>query len=136
MDKGTALSALIASFIRSVNKYVDFNQRVFDVGSGRHLFPSEMHALNAIPPHGGLNVSELGKKLGITKSAASQVAIKLHKKGMVVKSFPAESNKNVMITLTKTGREIVRQFRGSQDKIFSLFMDFGRKLNTEKIAFL
>jgi DNA-binding MarR family transcriptional regulator len=136
MNKNHALSNLITSFIRNVNKYNEFNQKPYNPGGGHLIHPSEMHTLNSIATYDGLNISELGKKLGITKSAASQVVIKLENKGMLEKHFSPESNKSIFVTLTKTGEAIVRHFRSSQDEIFSLFTDALKKTDEDKILFI
>jgi DNA-binding MarR family transcriptional regulator len=136
MNKKQALSNLIASFTRNVNKYNEFNKKPYNPGGDHLIHPSEMHTLNSIATYNGLNISELGKKLGITKSAASQIVIKLEKKGMLEKHFSPESNKSIFVTLTKSGEAAVRHFRNSQDEIFSLFTDALKKTDEEKILFI
>jgi DNA-binding MarR family transcriptional regulator len=136
MDKKSALQNLVASFNRNINKYNEFNQKAYDFGSGYCLYPSEIHILNAIAKDEGLNISELGKKIGITKSAVSQVAIKLEKKGMIKKYYSPENNKSILISLTKIGMEVVENFHRSQEEIFFMFIDAFKKTDKEKIIFI
>ena len=125
----------MASFTRNVNKYNDFNSKTYDFGSGFKLYPSEIHTMVAIAKYQGMNISELGKRIGITKSAASQVIKKLEKKGMIHKGFGPENQKSILITLTDDGREVVSHFESSQDEVFQLLMDSFLQLDDEKIEF-
>ncbi len=136
MDKKSALQNLIASFIRNNNKYNEFNKKAYDFGSGYSLYPSEIHTLNAIAGDEGLNISELGKKIGITKSAASQVAVRLEKKGMIKKYYSPDNNKSILISLTGIGMKVVENYRRSQKEFFFMFIDSFKKTDEKKIIFI
>jgi DNA-binding MarR family transcriptional regulator len=64
----------------------------------------EAHIVQAIGEAGGLNVTGLAARFGITKSAASQMVAKLVKKGFVEKRQAPHSNKEFLLSLTERGR--------------------------------
>ena len=63
----------------------------------------ELHAIEAIGENTRINITDLGMYFGVTKSAASQMATKLARKGLVEKESSAHSNKELQLTLTRLG---------------------------------
>lgn len=70
---------------------------------GREATHNEIHFLQAVGDNESINVTELGKLFGITKSAASQKVTKLVKKGLVKKDWSLHSGKELQLSLTETG---------------------------------
>lgn len=75
-----------------------------DFGTGVPLHRAETHALRAIGNKAQLNVTGLAAALGVTKGAASQLASRLARKGLLVKRPSAESGREVILELTPLGR--------------------------------
>ena len=72
---------------------------------GLRLTPGEMHAIEAIGDREGLNVTALGERFGVTKSAASQMAARLARAGLVRKEPDPDSGREVRLVLTTQGRK-------------------------------
>ena len=70
-------------WIRILNK-MDVDEKVpKDFGSGDLLHCSEIHTIMAIGKNPGINVTNLSRLLGISRSAISQMMNRLKKKGLV-----------------------------------------------------
>jgi DNA-binding MarR family transcriptional regulator len=108
-ERQKVLTGLIEAFVRVSNKYHMISDRPLDYGTGDLLFPSEIHFLNAVQKRPEDHLTDLGDYLGITKSAASQVGIKLEKKGFCRRSHK-ENKKNLHIVLTDKGAAAVDSF--------------------------
>lgn len=70
------------------------------------LFSAEVHMLRDIDRAGVTTVSEIAEKNNCSKSAASQLINRLHKKGLVQKSVSDQNRKKVLISLTDEGKKI------------------------------
>lgn len=126
------LTKLIEAFVRISNKFNMINNKTLDYGSGDLLFPSEIHFLISIQKQKGKNITELGEYLGITKSAASQTAIKLEKKGFCQKT-KKENKKNIYLELTQKGLSAIENFNEYRNQIFSDLIDVVEKSASEKL---
>lgn len=74
-----------------------------DFGTGDLLHPSEIHTLQAVGDHEGINITGVAESLGITKSGVSQMVNKLEKKGLIEKWKKPENDKEVLLRMTEKG---------------------------------
>ena len=72
-------------------------------GTGVLMHAKEIHTVQAIGRHSGINVTKLAEKAGVTKGAVSQTINKLVKKGLVRKTHLPGNDKEVVLELTDTG---------------------------------
>jgi DNA-binding MarR family transcriptional regulator len=91
--------------MRIINKHVQTESIPISVGDNVRLSPGEIRFIQTIGENEGANVMTLGKRMGITKSAVSQMVGKLGKKGFVVKRPAADNNKETLVFLTPTGNQ-------------------------------
>ncbi len=68
----------------------------------------ELHVIQAVGEQKGINISDLGRHFGVTKSAASQMVTKLVEKGFIEKESAPHSNKELQLTLTRRGWQAFR----------------------------
>jgi DNA-binding MarR family transcriptional regulator len=90
---------------RLLNKHAQLEALPVSLRDGTNLTHRELHVLDAIGEHAQNSVSDVGDRLGVTKSAASQMISKLTKKGLVEKHYASNSNKEYRLRLTGTGKE-------------------------------
>ncbi|MGD0855389.1 MAG: helix-turn-helix domain-containing protein, partial [Dehalococcoidia bacterium] len=64
---------VIDKFVRMMSKYGEMERKPRDYGTGDLLFPSEIHTMDVIGDNPGINITELSEKLGVSKSASSQI---------------------------------------------------------------
>ncbi len=118
-DSVKAIRQIRAQIDRFVNLYNKLENIPFDVGEGDLLYPSEMHALEALGSGTGKTVTELCEAFGVTKGAVSQTIGKLASKGYVkkerIKGYPRE----VILSLTLKGKDVFEKherFHAKMDK--------------------
>lgn len=92
------------AFLRIVNKFRRLEKMPGDYGSGDSLFPTEIHTLELIGRNPGVAVTELARRQGVTKGAASQVVKKLDEKGLVQKCKSLDNEKSILLILTEKGK--------------------------------
>lgn len=91
------------TWIRVLNKMDAHEKSPKDFGSGDMLHCSEIHTLMAIGKNPDVNLTNLSRLLGISKSAISQMVSKLAKKDLVEKHHDPENDKEVLLHLTPRG---------------------------------
>jgi len=99
-------------------------------GTGILMHTKEIHTVQAIGRHPGINVTRLAEYTGVTKGAVSQTLNKLVRKGLVRKTHPPGNVKEVVLELTNLGQigfqnhekfhmdtlDIAREYYGDQLK--------------------
>ncbi len=94
---------MIDHFVLVMNKFAALEKSSRDFGTGDKLFPSEIHVLEAIGKHPGINMSDLASALGISKPAVTQIIAKVTKKDLVERYNGEGNRKEVLLRLTKNG---------------------------------
>ena len=75
----------------------------FNFGTGVLMHTKEIHTVQAIGRHPGINVTKLAEYAGVTKGAVSQTINKLVRKGLVQKTHASGNEKEVILELTDLG---------------------------------
>ena len=83
MNEERSHTSIIEKFGRIINKFNYIEKIPRDFGTGKLLYPSEIHLIETIGKTPGINVTELAKRHGISKAAISQKLKKLEKKDLV-----------------------------------------------------
>jgi DNA-binding MarR family transcriptional regulator len=130
------MAEFIDKFVRIVNKYKIFNKRAFDYGVGDPLYTSEIHTLASIQNHDPINITELAAVLGVTKSAISQVAAKLEKKGLLEKYKGNDNEKNILLRLTPKGDQAVAGYIAFRTELFADLTEELETMDQDRIDFL
>ncbi|MDX8360127.1 MarR family transcriptional regulator [Cytobacillus sp. IB215316] len=73
-------------------------------GGEINLTPSEIHAIDAIGIEGEILMSELARRLDVTKGAVTQVISRLESKKLVFRSPHYKDSRAVLISLTERGK--------------------------------
>ncbi len=98
-----SFSGISEQFERIVNKYNSLEESPLDYGCGEELYPSEIHAVEAIGKHPEVHMAELARILGVTRGAVQQTVGRLVKKGLVEKFMDEGDRKKVYLELTAKG---------------------------------
>ena len=72
-------------------------------GTGVLMHTREIHTVQTIGRHSGVNITGLAEYTGVTKGAVSQTVNKLVRKGLVKKTHPPGNEKEVVLELTTLG---------------------------------
>lgn len=106
MDRDKASRELIESFIRMVNRFNSMEKHPISYGTKHKFYHSERHMMDTFGDNPDMNITELAEHMGVTKGAISQIVSKLEKKGAVHRYKADGNDKDVLVGLTKTGKEI------------------------------
>jgi DNA-binding MarR family transcriptional regulator len=108
MRKKSEHQQIIDSFIRVINKFSRLEKIARDFGTGDVLYPSEIHMIDMIGKNPGINLTELAKRLGITKGAVPKMILKLDKKNLIKKFDSEKSRREVLFELSEKGKAAFR----------------------------
>ena len=86
--------------------------------SGVKLNSAAMSLLNVVDLNPGLSVTDLSKRMRLTKSAISQMLKKLCALGLVIKRKDDGNDKNIYPELTELGKKTAAEYRQKHDKFY------------------
>ena len=89
---------------RIIHKYMQFEKRTRCYGTETPLTQAEIHTIAIVGDTPGMNVTELAKLRGVTKGAASQMIYRLVDKGLIEKRVSPNSDTEVSLSLTESGK--------------------------------
>ncbi len=121
---------VIQKFFRVVNLLNTLENTPKDFGTGSLLRYPEVHLIEAVGEGGGLNITQLAKKLGVTKGAISQMAQKIIEKNLIRKVKEADNDKEIILELTPLGMKV---FNAHQSFNQEIYQEFGKTLSSEDI---
>ncbi|MGV8907165.1 MAG: MarR family transcriptional regulator [Acetobacterium sp.] len=94
--------------------------RTYPSSDGAHaLFPSELKALDMIGGFSPINLTQLAKKLSISKSAVSKCSTKLLEKGLITKEKSQTNTREVVFMLSDSGQSIYNQLEEAHSDLFN-----------------
>ncbi len=108
MDRDKKYTEVIEVFFRMLNCFNEFEKQPLKFNEEQLLYPSQVHALCIINNNPNSNITELAKKLGVTKGAASQVISKLEKKEIIERAN-SHNQKEVFLHLTSRGNTVLTE---------------------------
>lgn len=91
-----------------IEAHVRIDDAALPLAGGGELSPREVRCLRAVGRAEGANVKAVGARLGVTRSAASQMVAKLAARGLAAKGRAEGNDKEVLVSLTAPGREALR----------------------------
>jgi DNA-binding MarR family transcriptional regulator len=123
-------------FDRIVNKYNSLQERPLDYGCGEDLYPSEIHAIEAIGKHPEAHMAEIARILGVTRGAIQQTVDRLVKKGLVEKFMNDDDRRRIYLELTAKGKAA---FDAHDEYHAEMYTHMGKRfegLRRKEVAFL
>lgn len=112
------LQVLIEQFMRITSTINELHSSQISFNCGVPLTLGEIHLIECIGKHEGMNVTEIAKILGNTRGAVSQMAKKLENKGLIDKKMKEDNNKEILLTLSKVGNEIFIEHEKFHDSLY------------------
>jgi DNA-binding MarR family transcriptional regulator len=122
--KGPFPTEIPEQFERILNKYNALQERPLDYGCGEDLYPSEIHAVEAVGKHPEAHLAEIARILGVTRGAIQQTVDRLVKKGLVEKFMDESDRKRVYLELTAKG---IAAFDGHEEYHAELSSRMGKR---------
>ncbi|MFA9375809.1 MAG: MarR family winged helix-turn-helix transcriptional regulator [Lachnotalea sp.] len=118
---------------RIIHKYNQVEKKKRSYGADILLTRAEIHTIEAVGNQQGINVTTLAGKLGITKGAASQMIYKLVDKNLVQKTVSPDSDTEVCLYLTNSGKIAFDEHRKYHATHDAKFFDAVQNLPEEMI---
>lgn len=116
---------LCALFVQTVHRFNQLEREVHTCGAGQSPSLAETHTIAAVGQYEHLNITQLAKLQGVSRSAASQMVSKLVKKELLCKKPSPQTENEVVLTLTEQGRAVWeahrRQHARLQDRLEQVF---------------
>jgi len=104
MTKHTSYYDIISyALLRIVYKLAELDKKVRNYGTDIPLHVSEIHMIQEIKNSNGSHISEIARKLDVTRGAVSQIIMKLERKGFVRKEVDSENKLKLVPVLTEKG---------------------------------
>ncbi len=103
IDEQKTLTEIHGRFERIINLFHRIEKQPKDFGTGELLYIGEVHTIVAVGRYPEINITELARKIGVTKGAVSQAIGKLEKRGYLKRIKDKNNEKHVLVELTDKG---------------------------------
>ncbi|MCC0629147.1 MULTISPECIES: MarR family winged helix-turn-helix transcriptional regulator [unclassified Clostridioides] len=101
-----SIDHLCELFLQVINQYSVLEKRMHTYEIEPQIYLAEIHTIAAIGTHENINVTDLAKLQGTSKSAVSQAISKLVKKGFIEKRVSPNTENEVILFLTEKGKQV------------------------------
>lgn len=95
---------MAARFQRIVNKIARMSQGARDFGTGEPLTAAEIQSVHLVGNRPGITVTELARRLGLTKGSVSPIVNRLVERGYIEKERSDRDGRRLKLSLTAKGR--------------------------------
>jgi DNA-binding MarR family transcriptional regulator len=135
--KEQSIHAVHEKFARIVELYWMMEKLPRTYGTNERFTGAEIQLIETIGDHNGsLSVTDLAKRLGITKGAVSQRLKKLNKRGFIIKGEDPENISKVRVSLTSKGKSAHFAHKHWHEKVDGGYMEYYRRIDDDKMSFL
>lgn len=124
---------LLERAIILINKITVIAKTPIDPGTGEILYPSEMHIIQEIGRHDGINVTELANRLEISKPAVSKFVKKLEKKNLIQRFKETGNDRKVFFRLLPRGRHVLDWHEDYHSRVDAETIQVLKGMNPEEL---
>jgi DNA-binding MarR family transcriptional regulator len=128
--------SLIAKFSRVSNLWQQLDSKPRKFGTENDLSGSEIHLIEVVGQSEGLSVTDLAKRLGITKGAVSQTLKRLEAKELIVKEVDPANTSRITVSLSTKGKVAYYSHLQWHEAMDGGFRDYFVNLPEDKIRFM
>lgn len=133
MERLDLLEELLKEKRRSTMAHIQYISTAREYAPGKELFMREVHFLSSVNSEIGSTGSEIAEKLEVTLGAISQLATRLEKKGLIIRSKSASDKRQTLFTLTEKGREIQSKHIEYDKKCFNEINNSFKDFDNDKL---
>jgi DNA-binding MarR family transcriptional regulator len=124
---------LLAEFMILVEKIIKGEKEPKQYVDGTTISRSEVHMMAIIASYENIHISEIARKLNVTKGAVSKTVRNLEKKGFVKKHTDVINQSRVLIRLTENGLKIAEMHDKIHKEMNEDFMNYYASLSENDI---
>ena len=132
----TSPFSLAAKFSRLSELWQQQESKPRKFGTEDDLSGSEIHVIEVVGQNEGLSVTDLAKRLGVTKGAVSQKLKRLEAKELVVKEVDPTNTSRITISLSTKGKVAYYSHLQWHEAMDGGFRKYFVNLPEDKIRFL
>jgi len=129
------LALLMEKIFEAMNTLSSFEKRQLIELHGEKYHSAEIHLLLVVE-HNRINLTNIAKKLHITKGAASQTITRLEKKGILLKQPNPQNLNELEITFTQDGKRLVRKIKEFQTTLALQFFPLMTSYSEAEISII
>lgn len=134
--ENTSIDKLCELFLQTINQYNALEKKTHTYDIEPQIYLSEIHTIVAVGTHEAINVTELARLQGTSKSAVSQTISKLVKKGFVEKKTSPDTDNEVVLLLTERGKQVCKMHESQHDWLKSQLATVFEKYPQDTISVL
>lgn len=123
MKEHTRSAAVTVSFLDKPRKY----------GIDNSLFMREVHFVVEIGPEGSPTMGEMARRLNVTQGAVTQMAMRLEKKGYVIRAKDTGDKRMTTVSLTEKGKILCAEHIAYDQSEFSYISQFLNQYSEEDL---
>jgi DNA-binding MarR family transcriptional regulator len=127
---------VITLYFKSLEAFNEFEGIPRKFGTEDLLYHSEIHTLQDIGRYPNINLTELSKRLNISKSGTSKFISKLLKKNLITKNKLLNNQKEVVLNLTDKGIVAYNAHHKFSEITFKSIYNLLSRLDDDQIEFL
>lgn len=99
----------IGKILEAINEIIIIEKQRVVLDNEIKLFPSEINLIMFIHLRQNKNITEISKKLGLTKGAISQTLSRLEKKGLLTKKNDSKNKNELQLYFTEKGKNTLNK---------------------------
>ena len=124
VKEGKGICGCRKAFSDAAYRYCSYEDKIHHLktNNGDELYSSEIDMLVFLSLHSDITMTEIAESMGVTRGAVSQVIKKLVDKGLVIKTTDPQFRSRCILTLTDSGKDILRIQRDIQIDIDKRFI--------------
>jgi DNA-binding MarR family transcriptional regulator len=122
-DLDKSLTELLRKLDRVVARLAAIQQTPRSYDTEVQIHSTEIHTVQAVGENEDASLTQLAKRMGVTKGALSQTVAKLTRKGLVVKTPAQLSAREIRLELTEKGWAAHRSHEAFDRRILSAIQE-------------
>jgi DNA-binding MarR family transcriptional regulator len=128
------MKQVIEKYMLMVEKISSTTRMSQTFGTDVEIYRSEIHVMQLIDNYGHLHVSEIARRIGVTKGAVSQILKKLEHKDLVQKYRDTTNNTRQQVRLTSKGVKACEGHKNYHSEHDKEMFDFLENLNEHDLS--
>ena len=125
---------LISNFKQAARLLNEFERMPHDFGNGELVYSAEVHTLIQIGQCPGLSITELARRMRISKPSAAEVVKKLEKRDFVLRHVASDNASRHVLRLSPQGQAIVELHERRNAGLHSSFMRYCESLGAAEVG--
>lgn len=133
MDREELMGNLIRMTRKVSTEYYGYLSREREYGINQKLYMREAHFIDAIGEKENVTMSEVAEILEITQGAATQIAERLEKKGLIIREKDINDKRRMIVNLSEMGRLVYVEHQKHDEKRRGTIYDHLKEFSEDDI---